>query len=263
MIKKKLVTYSRYFCEYLKHGDFISILASAKYLLNLTSHHNDRVISSSIGTFFCRKKTNDFQFANYKYEWGVKKYLLDNRHSYSVFIDGGACIGDYCVLLSRYNIRCIAFEPARQNFEVLSKNLSLNNLTDHVTAFPYGLGARDETAGFVFNPVNTGASHVATAGEAADSHVEIRTLDSFLANLAIDPQQHIMVKLDIEGMEAEAIKGAENFIRQYPNLTFVIEDKHIGEETIKQALNEHAVFEYGFVDEFNIFAKKINNKPSN
>ena len=79
---KKLKTYFWYLVEYLKYGDFLSIIASARYLFNKSSHRRDRVIRTSIGTFFCRKNTNDFQFANFHYEWGVKKYLLDHKKDF-------------------------------------------------------------------------------------------------------------------------------------------------------------------------------------
>jgi FkbM family methyltransferase len=243
----------------MKHGDFLSILASLRYLVNKKSHSSDRIIQTSTGRYYCRKNTNDFQFANYAYEWGVKKYMLDNLDSFSVFIDGGACIGDYCILFSRHNIRCIAFEPVIDNFRVLTRNLELNNLEKTVLAFPYGLGAVNETANFIFNPVNTGASRLAGTDQKNDFAVEIRTLDSMLPILDIASSDRILIKLDVEGMEPQAIRGAKNFITQFPYLTFVIEDKHIGDESIKSALNDLAVFEYGVVDEFNIFAKKIKN----
>ncbi len=260
---KQLTTYFRYFWEFLKHGDLVSIISSASYLLFRKSHGKDRIIKSSIGTFYCRKKTNDFQFANYKYEWGVKKYLLDNLHTFSVFIDGGSCIGDYCILLSQYNKRCIAFEPVMQNFNTLNKNLELNKLTKEVLTFPYGLGAKNEQPGFVFNPVNTGASHIAKNGEAGNCIAEIRTFDSVFHSLNIIPDEHILMKLDLEGMEPEAIIGAKNFIIQCLNITLVIEVKHVGEEPVKSALNKIATFEYGIVDAYNIFARKITTPPFN
>ncbi len=260
---KLLTTCFRYFWEFLKHGDVVSIINSASYLLFRKSHGKDRIIKTSIGTFCCRKNTNDFLFANYKYEWGVKKYLIDNLSAFSVFIDGGACIGDYCILLSQYNKRCIAFEPVMQNFNTLNINLELNKLTKEVLTFPYGLGAKNEQSGFVFDPVNTGASHIAKNGEAGNCIAEIRSFDSLFHSLHIHPDEHIMIKLDVEGMEPEAIKGARYFISQYPHITLVIEDIHTGEESIKKVLDEIALFEYGIVDEFNIFAKKCNNQPTN
>jgi FkbM family methyltransferase len=253
---KKLKTYFRYCFEYLKHGDFLSIIASLKYLLNKTSHKNDRIIQSSIGTFYCRKNTNDFQFANFAYEWSAKKFLIDQCKNYTVFIDGGACVGDYSILFTKFGLRCIAFEPIEDNFKILLKNLELNQLTQKITAFPLGLGDENKKAGFIFDPVNTGASHKSGASNHSDCLGEIRTFDSLLPQLNLDKNDRILFKLDIEGMEAEAIRGARDFITNYPNITFVLEDKHSGDIPIKQALSEITDFEFGIVDDFNIFAKK-------
>ena len=253
----KSLTYSRYLWDYLKHGEFVAIIASLKYLSSKHSHNSDHILQTSVGTFFCRKNTNDFQFANYYYEWSVKKYLLNHKNEFSVFIDGGSGIGDYSILLSRYGLRCIAFEPVENNFDVLLKNLELNNLKSMIQAFPVGLGDQNETVNFVFNPVNTGASHIASVNDHANCMAEIRTFDSLLRKLNIGKAENILVKLDLEGMEVEAIRGASNFIRNYPNITLVIEDKHSGQNQIKETLNQLAEFEFEEVDKFNICAKKI------
>ena len=60
-------------------------------------------------------------------------------------------------------------------------------------------------------------------------------------------------------MDIEAIRGAASFIRNYPNITFVLEDKHTGQDPIQQALSDIATFEFGIVDNFNIFAKKTTS----
>ena len=254
----KLIIYLRYLYEYLKFGDFISIVASVRYVFSRKSHKSDRIIRTSIGTFFCRKNTNDFQFANYAYEWNVKKYILDHHHEYSVFIDGGACLGEYCIMLSKKNIRCFAFEPVQNTFDVLTKNLELNKLSSTIKAFPYGLGDKDELVNFVFNQVNTGASHKTTENITGDCFAVIRSFDSILPDLGINTDDRILFKLDVEGMETEALRGATGFIKNYPHITFVIEDKHSVKASIKETLSSIALFEFGRVDEFNIFAKKIN-----
>jgi FkbM family methyltransferase len=256
---KKLLTYYRYFFEYLKYGDFKSIFYSVMYVLFRKSHKSDRIIRTSVGKFFCRKNTNDFQFANYAYEWGVKKYLLDHCREYTVFIDGGACIGDYSILLSRFGLKCYAFEPIEQNFNVMQKNFELNNLSGKITALKLGLGAENVQKYFIFNPVNTGASSCTTDQGKANCRADIRTFDSLLPELQIDPDERILFKLDIESMEIEAIRGAASFIRNYPNITFVLEDKHTGQDPIQQALSDIATFEFGIVDNFNIFAKKTTS----
>ncbi len=254
----KVLTYARYFLDYMRFGDLGSVMASVKYIVNKSSHSNDRIIRTSSGKFFCRKNTNDFQFANYYYEWGVKKFLLNHRKEFSVFIDGGACTGEYSIILSRYGIRCFAFEPIKDTFDVLIRNLELNELNGKVKAFQFGLGDQNVTTDFVYNPVNTGASHIAGSNQAGDFKVEIRTFDSVYQSLGIKKEDRIIFKLDVEGMEPEVLRGAEKFIREFPNLTFILENKHSGKDSIKNTLNKIASFEFGIVDAFNIHAKKIN-----
>lgn len=256
---KKAITYFRYFIEYLKFGDFISIASSARYLINKTSHAHNRIVRSSIGSFYCRRNTNDFQFANFYYEWGVKKFILQHIDNFSVFIDGGACTGDYSVLLSKFPVKCFSFEPVPDNFETIQKNLHLNRIHDKVKAYKLGLGNENKKAWFRFNPVNTGASHIDSQIGPDGCEVQIRTFDSILPELNLPENEKILFKLDVEGMEPEALQGCTGFIRQYPEITFIMEEKHAGQESIQAVLDKIAVFEYGKVDEFNIYARKLTH----
>jgi len=258
---KKLNTYFWYFYEYIKHRDFLSLYASANYVLFRKSHANDRIIQTSVGKFFCRKNTNDFQFANFRYEWGVKKFILNHIHEYSIFIDGGSCVGIYPILLSKYNIQSIAFEPVATNYEVLVKNLQLNNLTNDIKAFHIGLGDENKLVRFRLNPVNTGASHIDRENNSDSLSTELRMFDSYLQELNVGKEEHILFKLDVEGMEIEVLKGAAKFIAQYPNITFILEEKFSGKDHIKSVLNELGSFEYGTIDQYNMYAKKtLQNK---
>lgn len=256
---KKLQTYFWYLFEYLKHGDLRSVIAAINYLVRKKSHRKDRIVHASTGKFFCRKNTNDFQFANFRYEWTVKKFILNELPSFNVFIDGGACTGEYCVWLSQKNKRCIAFEPIPANFQVLQKNMELNALNEKIEVFPFGLGDQNKQVKFAFDPINTGASHMVKNGNQNQIPAEIRTLDSLLPNLNLKANDHILFKLDVEGMEAEAIQGAANLISDFSNLLIVLEVKHSGKEEIINLLNSLAIFGVGDIDEHNIFAKKKSN----
>jgi len=253
----KINTYFWYFCEYVKHGDLRSVVASARYLISKKSHAKDRIIQSSVGTFFCRKNTNDFQFANLRYEWGVKKFILDCLHNYSVFVDAGSCIGVYAILSAKKQLRTIAFEPMESNYEVLAKNLRLNNLEDNVLALKLGLADQNKRVQFHFDLVNTGASHIGPENSRDGSLVELRTFDSLLPELNLDTNSNILFKLDVEGMEIEALRGAANFLRDYPNITLVVEDKITGQDKIKELLDRQGTFEYGKIDRYNMFARKV------
>lgn len=256
---RQLITYLRYFFQYLKFRDFRSIMTSFKYVLFNTSHKNDRIILTSIGVFFCRNNTNDFQFANMGYEWGVKKFILKRKKDFSVFIDAGSCIGDYCILLAKMDKRCFALEPVSNNIKTLMKNLRLNDLQNTVRILPYGLGDADYQTNYTFDPVNTGASRIQRGKRTGTNKAEIRKLDTLMPQLGIEQDESIFFKLDIEGMEVEALIGAAEFIRFYPNITLIIEKKHSGQLPIEDTLREIAEFEFGKVDQFNMYAKKIKN----
>jgi FkbM family methyltransferase len=255
----KIATYSRYLFDYLKFGEYSSVIASLRYVLLNKSHSTDRIVTTSIGKFFCRKNTNDFQFANYYYEWGVKKYILNRQKEFSVFIDAGACVGDYSILMAKLDKRCFAFELVSDNINTFRKNIELNQLQDKIKLFPYGLGDADYSASFNFDPVNTGASRINRIKNSATEKAEIRKLDSLMDEMAIDQNERIFIKLDVEGMEAEAIRGAFNFITYYPHITFIVEDIHSGQFPITDTFSDIALFEFGKVDDLNIYAKKIRN----
>jgi hypothetical protein len=63
--------------------------------------------------------------------------------------------------------------------------------------------------------------------------------------------------LDVEGMEAEALQGSANFIRQYPNITYILEEKFTGKALIQSILDNLGTFEYGMVDKLNMYARKV------
>lgn len=259
---KKVIIYLRYFFEYMKFGDIVSIAASIKYIINRTSHKEDRIIRTSVGTFFCRKNTNDFQFANYAYEWSVKRFILDRVSSYSVFIDAGSCVGDYSILLSQRGLRCFAFEPVADTYDVLVKNIEINNLSSTIQPFPFGLGELSNPERFIFNSINTGDSHIVRDGNPGNREVMIRTFDSVLESLNLKNDDKILFKLDVEGMEREALCGAVKFIQSHPEITFVIENTHTSHKIIEDTLSDLALFEFGVVDKYNIYAQKIKNNIS-
>ncbi|HCY41837.1 MAG TPA: hypothetical protein DHV48_10855 [Prolixibacteraceae bacterium] len=254
----KLTTYFWYLFEYLKLGDIQSVLNAISYLLFKKSHRNDRILKTSTGLFFCRKQTNDFQFANFRYEWNVKQFIIGRISDYNVFIDGGACTGEYSIWLAQNGYHCFAFEPVSSNFEVLRKNIELNGLSGKITAFQIGLGKQKYIHTIDFDPVNTGASSLLI--EKVDHEkqmVQVDAFDSMIPQMNLDSASKVLFKLDVEGMEADAISGAARLIEQIGDILFIIEVKHSGRQKVIDTLNSLACFEIGDVDRFNIYARKI------
>jgi FkbM family methyltransferase len=263
---KKLVTFHRYLIDYLKHGEYLFLLTSIKYIVFKRTTRKNRFYTSSVGFFFSRKGTLDFQFANYAYEWNVKQFIFKHYKDYNIFLDIGANIGTYSLLLAKMGLKCYAFEPARENFLAFKINILLNDLGDKITPYNFGLGSKNCEEDFVFETINTGASHLLSSahfdtsvvGPKKNEKVDIKTLDSIINQLNLNKTDRIIIKIDTEGMEPMVLQGAQGFINDYPNILFIIEWKLSGLEEIKNYFTNPEEFEFVLVDNMNVAVKKRN-----
>jgi FkbM family methyltransferase len=130
----------------------------------------------------------------------LKKYI-DNG---ATVIDIGAHIGSLTVPMAHMvgpKGRIFAFEPQKKIYRELVYNLRLNKI-NNVVPIRFALGSK---LGIVnMDPVDKYDGRVAV-GEGGDE-VELRTLDSFnFSNVSL-------IKIDVEGFEAEVLRGAKNTI---------------------------------------------------
>ncbi len=263
----KLITFLRYLKDYLQYGQILLVFASIIYLLTGKAYPRTRIFRGKLGIFLHRKGSLDFQFGNYAYEWGVKQFFLKHYAHYQTFIDVGANMGTYTIMFAKRGLNTISFEPSKGNYKALQINIMLNNLEKKVTSFNIGLDNTDRKASFVYDPVNTGASHLSAAhfydpvtdkrGEITE--VQLVMLDHYQHKLPIKPEDAILMKIDVEGMEEDVIRGATAFIQNRKALLIVMESVHSGEEKLRSVLSEIAEFEFLEVDSLNFAAKKIKN----
>jgi FkbM family methyltransferase len=165
-----------------------------------------------IGRFLCRGGTTDFEIINPNYEAALVRALRNRLASLSgrpaVFVDVGAHIGKYSILAGRIlrsSGTVVAIEPDPANFEALTRNVQLNDLSNvlvlNVGCWSYdGMGILHRQVGDL-----GGHSFVdETLGE--DIRVPIRTLDGLLSEQGLD---HVdIMKLDVQRAEAEVLRGA-------------------------------------------------------
>jgi FkbM family methyltransferase len=134
----------------------------------------------------------------------------------SVVWDVGANVGFYSLIASRLAKRVVAFEPLPHNCAALNRNLALNNVSnvtlvetaiaDHVGRTD--LATHDE---LTFAKIDTSqdTSFQQTATPHAVVTVDVSTLDEQL-ELYPGPQ---LLKLDVEGAEVAALRGATRLLR--------------------------------------------------
>lgn len=118
----------------------------------------------------------------------IVKFYLDGRS----VIDGGACTGDSALMFSEFDCvdKVYSFEPIKNSFLNLKNTLELNHCRK-AEAVNKGLG------GIVGDSVILGET------------CKIVTIDSFSQNKKIG-----CIKLDIEGLELETVKGAIETIKK-------------------------------------------------
>lgn len=254
----KTANYWNYLAEYYRYADLMSIVSSVQYKLFGTAMSFDRVADSRIGKFYCRGNTTDFMYINYNYEIAVKEFIEKHISEYNTFMDIGACIGDYTVWMAKSGYQCLAFEPVPGNFESLYRNLAYNDLKGKVKAFPIGLGAKAEYADFEIRGVNKGASkRVEEIEKTSAINIQIHKLDDISSQLKLSKKSKVMMKLDVEGMEIDVLRGAEKFIQNTENLLIIMEATLTGRDELMKYLLEVGDFEFHDIDTYNFAAIKV------
>lgn len=261
----KIITFLKYSVDFIKHGEFRYILSSIRFVLTGKTTRTTRQYKSSLGKFLVRKGTLDFQFANYAYEWNVKKFVYKHLKDYDLFLDVGSNIGTYAIIPALEGIRVIAFEPVKSNYEALVTNIKLNNFENLISTYPLALGKTNSSANFTLDLVNTGASHLTEYSDIAEvihnpefEDIEIVRFDDIVDKLNIKPTNRVFMKVDVEGMEPDVLEGAHNFIKNHPNIMIMIETIHCGRENLQDVCSSLANFEFLDIDDLNMGARKLN-----
>lgn len=138
-----------------------------------------------------------------------------------VFVDVGANIGYFVCLMRSLGKHVVAVEPLRQNLEYLFANLAENHWTD-VEVFPVGLGA--EPGVLEIYGGGTGASLIpnwAGASKVLRNTIPINTLDNLLGT-RFDGRR-LLIKVDVEGAELDALRGASRTLTMVPAARWLIE----------------------------------------
>lgn len=132
-------------------------------------------------------------------------------------LDIGSNIGNHALFFSEHFEQVFAFEPHPRLFPLLAYNAAL---TDNVRAVPFGLSDRDATLIAAEEPGNIGKSRIAeNAGTAVG--FDVRKLDGLPEIQALDRID--FVKIDVEGHEANVVRGAEATLRRHrPAVAFEV-----------------------------------------
>lgn len=145
--------------------------------------------------------------------WLIKNFQLEQGN----FIDIGANIGYYSLIFSKFAKKdgfVVSIEPERDNLQLLKKNLyeaSCNNV--HV--FNCALAAEKGKAKLsLYKTSNRGRHTIQHDYEQGFQEVDCRRLDDILLDSQLNGIEIDLLKIDIEGHEIFALKGAEETLKK-------------------------------------------------
>lgn len=182
-------------------------------------------------------------------------------------LECGANIGYYTLLAlhSKKNCRVIAFEPVKENVDLLKKNLILNNCKDRVKIYPFAVGEKNKIANFYVSSLsNAGGMASKTFNSVETRKVRTVKLDTFLKS----EDKIDYVRMDVEGYEINIIKGMHGILsgnRRPKKLFIEIHPTYLSKlgssinEFIKLVLNYGYKFRTAFYEGSSIISPKASH----
>jgi FkbM family methyltransferase len=152
------------------------------------------------------------------YEAPKHRFLVEHCLPGSTVVDGGAHIGLFTVSMARAvggGGSVLAFEPTPRTRAVLARTVALNDLGASVSVRPEALAAGTGRTTLHVGPTEGSNSNsvIARAGGAGSTEeVPTLALDDLLPTLTAKVS---CIKLDIEGAELDALRGAEALLRAH------------------------------------------------
>lgn len=208
-----------------------------------------------------------------KYERNTLRHLLPLIKPDMTFVDVGANIGAYSLILSKYLSRgkVFAFEPLSINYERLLRNIQLSNVTN---IFPNKLGVlgKKGIAKIYYRLDLTGLSsasisqkeHLTPIAQKEET-IELTDLDSYCIENNIDRID--ILKIDIDGGESLALKGASKIIKNSSKMILIIELMDVNLKRMGSSAQElfRQIKDFGFTtylpSAFPFRHKKISSPP--
>jgi len=157
-----------------------------------------------------------------RYEANTARIISTNLNLGDTFWDVGANIGLFSLYASKIvgpTGKVVSFEPAPETFELLSANV---RGCETIQALPYGIGNENSNTLMSVQGASTGASFVKEVVELSQIYhkdtpliqvpVSIYKMDTLPGKINSRPN---LIKIDIEGFEVEALRGAENILDEF------------------------------------------------
>jgi FkbM family methyltransferase len=180
------------------------------------------------------------------HEFDDMAFLLHVLLPGDYFVDAGANVGSYTLLASGISgANSIAVEPVTGTFELLQKNIELNNLQERVVLHNAGVGAA--SGNLIFTADQDTTNHVLSSSEQQldTINVPMLTIDSSIIHCPL------LIKIDVEGYETEVLKGMSATLKNLTLKAIIIELNGSG---MRYGFDDHQIHNLLLANNFKPYA---------
>jgi FkbM family methyltransferase len=171
----------------------------------------------------------------FDYEPTETEIVKSNVKKNDIAVDIGANVGYYTLLMAKNEANVFSYEPEPQNFELLKKNVSLNDFSSNVKLYNKAVSNFNGNSKLALAEHSTGQHKLGTnrfGNEAIDVEVIKLELDK------ID-----FAKIDVEGDELHVLQG----MKTLPNKMLV----EFNSINLKESGSNHKDF-FRFIEKYTI-----------
>jgi FkbM family methyltransferase len=162
-------------------------------------------------------------------EPALYEFLRDSVRPGEMVLDVGAFVGIYALLEARWagaRGRVVAFEPTASSAALARRHFGWNSEGERVTLVEAAVSDRESVAQlhtYAAEAMPYSNSLVPAAdvqGSGSTERVRVTTIDSVCRELKFKPT---LIRMDVQGAEVHAIRGARETIAASPGLRMVVE----------------------------------------
>lgn len=226
---KNALTNFAIICYYSFFGSLFYLLSNKDDLILIKNKTLQLYSPITIKSFFKSIKWGDLRYMYNEIFFKNKYNKFYKLKEGDIVIDCGANVGYYsCKAATEVGSTglVIAIEPDKTLFEILLKNISINNL-DNVISINKGIWDKKDRLVLYTSNKHPGDSSF-TVSPFNDNNqpfeVEVDTLENILKILKIKKVDFL--KMDIEGAETMAIRGSNNLLKSNDKMKFAIAAYH-------------------------------------
>jgi FkbM family methyltransferase len=184
---------------------------------------------------------NTDNFFEYSILTQLRKYIPKG----AIILDIGANIGNHSIFWGSAAAKIHSFEPIRESYRMLCKNIELNRLSEVIT--PHNIALGDESSfGEILKAkaINIGATEVQSTLQGDRYSFRIERLD----DIELGVERIDFVKIDVERYELKTLAGMRKTLEKYRPAVF-IESFEVNTTKVVEFFNELGYIEpIAFID---------------